>query len=100
MWHRIKFVYLYNPVPSLQGPILSSRTVLQDVLDENASHHFAVAQSAAHSSSSNDTDPQGLAVLSEKLHSEEGTNIGLLHFHFKVLVFVLIGHVYKMILEA
>lgn len=60
------------------------------MLDKNAPHHFSVAQPAAHPSAADDTDPQGLARLSEKLHSEEGTNIGSLEFygfHFKAVTF-------------
>lgn len=67
--------HLYDPVSSLQSPVLSSRTVLQDVLDKDASHHLAVAKSAAHPSAPDDTDAQGLAWLSEELHSEVGTDI-------------------------
>lgn len=65
-------LYLYDPIPSLQGPIVSSRTVVKDVLNKNASHHLSVVQPAAHPPSPDDTDPQGLAWLSEELHSEEG----------------------------
>ncbi len=74
------FLYLYDPVSSLQGPVLPSRTVLQDVLDKNAPHHLSIAQPAAHPSAPDDTDTQGLAWLSEELHSEERTNISMLHF--------------------
>lgn len=74
------FLHLYDPVSSLQGPVLSSRTVLQDVLDKNAPHHFSIAQPAAHPSAPNDTDAQGLAWFSEELHSEGGTSVSMLEF--------------------
>lgn len=76
--------YLNNPVSSLQGPILSSWTVLQDVLDENASHYFTIAQPAAHPSAPDDTDTKGLSWLPEKLHSEEGDKMSKLH-HIHIL---------------
>ena len=50
------FLYLYDSVSSLQGPVLPSGTVLQDVLDKNAPHHLSVAQPAAHPSAPDDTD--------------------------------------------
>lgn len=62
--------HLDNPVSGLQCPVLPSRTVLQDVLDEDASHHLPVAQSTAHPSTSHDTDAQRLAWLAEELHPE------------------------------
>lgn len=71
-------LYLYDPVSRLQGPVLSSRTVLQDMLDKNAPHHLSVAQPAAHPSAPDDTDTQGFAWLSEELHSAEGTNISMI----------------------
>ncbi|TNN85138.1 hypothetical protein EYF80_004488 [Liparis tanakae] len=58
---------------SLQGPVLSSWTVVQDVLDENAPHHLSIVQPAAHPSAPDDTDTQGFARRSEELHSEEST---------------------------
>lgn len=67
------FLYLYNSVSSLQGPVLPSGTVLQDMLDKNAPHHLSIAQPAAHPSAPDDTDAQGLAWRSEELHSEKGT---------------------------
>lgn len=70
--------HLYNPVSSLQGPVLSSRTVLQDVFNENSPHHLSVAQPAAHPSTPDDADTQRLAWLSEELHSEESTQISIL----------------------
>lgn len=79
------FLYLHNPVPSLQGPVLSRRTVLQDVFDKNAPHHFSVAQTAAHPPASDDADPQRFARLSEKLHSEERTNLSFIRFYFLLL---------------
>lgn len=69
--HPKRSFYLYDPVSGLQGPVLSGRTVVQDVLDENASHHFSVAQPAAHPPTPDDADPQGLPRLSEELHAEE-----------------------------
>lgn len=62
--------HFYNPVPRLQSPVLPSRTVLQDVLDEDASHHLAVTQPTAHASAPNDADAQRLAWLAEELHPE------------------------------
>lgn len=81
------FFHLYDSVSRLQGPVLSSRTVLQDVLDKNTPHHLSVAQPAAHPSAPNNTDTQGLAWRSEELHSEEGTNISI--FHFKAVTLAL-----------
>lgn len=88
-------LYLHDPVSSLQGPVLSSRTVLQDVLDKNAPHHLSIAQPAPHPSAPDDTDTQWLAWLSEELHSEESTNISMLDlniFHFKAVTLVLIWY--------
>lgn len=67
-------LHLYNPVSSLQSPVLSSGTVLQDVLDENPPHHLPIAQPAAHPSTPDDADAQRLAWLPEELHSEAGTD--------------------------
>lgn len=89
------FPHLYNPVPSLQGPILSGRTVLQDVLDKNAPHHLSIAQPAAHPSTPDNADSQGLACCSEELHSEEDTNISMFDLevlHLRAVVLFLIGH--------
>lgn len=71
----VTWPHLYDPVSSLQRPVLSSRTVLQDVFDKDAPHHLTIAQPAAHPSAPDDTDAQGLAWLSEELHSEVGTSI-------------------------
>lgn len=62
--------HLYNPVPRLQSPVLPGRTVLQDVFDEDAPHHLAVAQPTAHPSAPHDADAQRLAWLAEELHPE------------------------------
>lgn len=70
--------HLYDPVSSLQSPVLSGRAVVQDVLDENAPHHLSIAQPAAHPSAPDDADAQRLAWLSEELHPEAETNISLL----------------------
>lgn len=72
--------HLYNPVSSFQSSILASRTVCQNVFDENPPHHLSIIQAAAHPSASDDTDAQGLAWLSEQLHSEEGKRINILDF--------------------
>lgn len=67
--------HLYDPISSLQSPVLSSRAVVKDVLDENAPHHLPIAQPAAHPSAPDDADAQRLARLSEELHPETETNI-------------------------
>lgn len=89
LWPEM-FPHLYDPVSSLQSPVLSSRTVLQDVLDENAPHHLSIAQPAAHPSAPNDADTQWSARLSEELHSEVGTDISMLDsdiLRFKAVTF-------------
>lgn len=87
------FPHLHDPVASLQGPVLSGRTVLQDVLDKNAPHHLSIAQAAAHPSTPDDADSQGLACRSEELHSEEDTNISMFDLevlHLRAVVLFLI----------
>lgn len=73
LWRRMNS-HLYDPVSGLQSPVLSSRTVLQDVLDENPPHHLPIAQPAAHPSAPDDADAQRLAWLPEELHSEAGSD--------------------------
>lgn len=70
--------YLHDPVPCLQSPVLSSGAVLQDVLDKDAPHHLAVAQSAAHPSAPDDADAKRLAWLAEELHPEVRVDICML----------------------
>lgn len=63
------FSYLHNAVSGLQRSVPAGGTVLQDVLDEDAPHHLAVAKATAHASPPHDADPQRLPVLSVQLHS-------------------------------
>lgn len=65
---------------------MSGRTILKDMLDKNASHHLSITQPAPHPSAADNADPQGLAWLSEELHSEEGNKISMQDshiFHFR-----------------
>lgn len=68
--------HLDDAVSGLQGPVLPGGTVLQDVLDEDAPHHLAVVQPAAHPAAPHDADAQRLPGLSVELHPE-GMNHGL-----------------------
>lgn len=63
--------HLHDAVTGLQGPVLPGGTVLQDVLDEDAPHHLAVVQPAAHPAAPDDADAQRPSGLSEEVHPGE-----------------------------
>lgn len=60
---------LYDSVSGFQSSVASCGAVFEDVLDEDASHHFPVAQATAHAPPTNNADTQRFSRLLVELHS-------------------------------